>query len=82
MYGFVPTVKVCRFLFLQHVTARGETDDPHNFNGSTKEDGQQETVHDLAEGLAELRLLSIRLDLKVVGALICSAIGMIPLVKH
>lgn len=57
-------------------------DDPHNFDGFTKGDGEQETVHDLAEGLAELRLLAIRLDLKVVGALIGSAIGMIPLVKH
>ena len=57
-------------------------DDPHNSDGCPKEDGQEETVHDLAEGLAELRLLAIRLDLKVVGALIGSAIGMIPLVKH
>ena len=57
-------------------------DDPHNFDGFTKGDGEQETVHDLAEGLAELRLLAIRLDMKVVGALIGSAIGMIPLVKH
>lgn len=57
-------------------------DDPHNFDGSTKGDGEQETVHDLAEGLAELRLLAIRLDMKVVGALIGSAIGMIPLLKH
>lgn len=57
-------------------------DDPHNSDGSAKDDGQEETVHDLAEGLAELRLLAIRLDLKVVGALIGSAIGMIPLVKH
>lgn len=57
-------------------------DDPHNFDGFTKGDGEQETVHDLAEGLAELRLLAIRLDLKLVGALIGSAIGMIPLVKH
>lgn len=57
-------------------------DDPHNSDGSAKEDGQEETVHDLAEGLAELRLLAIRIDLKVVGALIGRAIGMIPLVKH
>ena len=57
-------------------------DDPHNFDGFTKGDGEQETVHDLVERLAELRLLAIRLDLKVVGALIGSAIGMIPLVKH
>lgn len=57
-------------------------DDPHNSDGSAKEDGQEETVHDLAEGLAELRLLAIRLDLRVIGALIGSAIGMIPLVKH
>ena len=57
-------------------------DDPNNFDGSNEEDGQQKTVHDLAEGLAELRLIAIRLDLKVVEALIGSAIGMIPLVKH
>ena len=56
--------------------------DPNNFDGSNEEDGQQETVRDLAEGLAELRLIAIQLDLKVVGALIGSAIGMIPLVKH
>ncbi|WP_353446854.1 hypothetical protein [Sphingomonas aerolata] len=57
-------------------------DDPNNFDGSNEENGQQETVRDLAEGLAELRLIAIQLDLKVVGALIGSAIGMIPLVKH
>lgn len=57
-------------------------DDPNNFDDSNEENGQQETVRDLAEGLAELRLIAIQLDLKVVGALIGSAIGMIPLVKH
>jgi hypothetical protein len=57
-------------------------DDPNNFDGSNEEDGQQETVRDLAEGLAELRLIAIRLDLKVVGALIGSAIGLIPLAKY
>jgi len=57
-------------------------DDPHNFDSSTNGGGREENLNDLAEGLAELRLLAIRLDLKVVGALIGSAIGMIPLVKH
>ena len=57
-------------------------DDPSEFDGFLNEGDKDESLDSLAERLAELRLLAIRLDLKVVGAIISSAIGMIPLVKH
>jgi hypothetical protein len=44
--------------------------------------GEPETAQDLVDALAELRLLAIRLDLKVVGAIVSSAMGMVPLTKH
>ncbi len=44
--------------------------------------GEPETGQDLVKALAELRILAIRLDFKVVGAIVDSAIGMIPLTKH
>lgn len=40
------------------------------------------TLQDLVEGLWCLRALAIQLDLKVVGALIKVAIGMIPISVH
>lgn len=43
---------------------------------------KEDTAHDLAKGLWTLRALAIRLDLKVVGALIKVAIGLIPTSMH
>lgn len=44
--------------------------------------GEPDTSQELVDALAELRLMAIRLDLKVVGAVISSAIGLIPVTKH
>ncbi|MES3154453.1 hypothetical protein [Sphingomonas faeni] len=44
--------------------------------------GEPDTPQELVDALAELRLMAIRLDLKVVGAVISSAIGLIPVTKH
>lgn len=43
---------------------------------------EQETEQNLIEGLWKLRDLAIQLDLKVVGALIKVAIGLIPTSMH
>jgi len=57
-------------------------DDPKDHEALWTGLGKPETAQDLVEALAELRLLAIRLDLKVVGAIVSSAIGMVPLTKH
>ena len=43
---------------------------------------ERETEQDLIAGLWALRALAIRLDLKIVGALIKVAIGLIPTSMH
>ncbi|RYF10997.1 MAG: hypothetical protein EOO77_20360 [Oxalobacteraceae bacterium] len=57
-------------------------DNPEDHEALWTELGEPETAQDLVDALAELRLLAIRLDLKVVGAIVSSAIGMVPLTKH
>ena len=57
-------------------------DNPEDQDAFWTELGEPETAQDLVDALAELRLLAIRLDFKVVGAIVSSAIGMIPLTKH
>jgi hypothetical protein len=56
--------------------------DPDDADVAQTEQSVQRAAQDLIGGLAELRLLAIRLDLKVVGAIISSAVGMIPVIKH
>jgi hypothetical protein len=56
--------------------------DPDDADVAQTGPGVQRTAQDLIDGLAELRLLAIRLDLNVVGAIISSAVGMIPVTKH
>jgi hypothetical protein len=56
--------------------------DPDDADVAQTGQTSQRTAQDLIDGLAELRLLAIRLDLKVVGAIISSAVGMIPVTKH
>jgi len=50
-------------------------------NEAMRED-ERETERNLIEGLWNLRALAIQLDLKVVGALIKVAIGLIPTSIH
>lgn len=44
--------------------------------------GDGDTQQDLIDGLWDLRAMAIRLDLKVVGALIKVAIGLVPTSMH
>lgn len=48
----------------------------------TMREREGRTIADLVEGLWHLRALAIQLDLKVVGALIKAAIGVIPTTLH
>ena len=48
----------------------------------TMRESEGRTIADLVEGLWHLRALAIQLDLKVVGALIKAAIGVIPTTLH
>ena len=48
----------------------------------TMRESEGRTTADLVEGLWHLRALAMQLDLKVVGALIRAAIGLIPTTLH
>lgn len=56
--------------------------DPIDPKSAWMGDGELKTAHDLVEELESLQLLADRLDLKIVSAIIGSAIGMVPLSKH
>lgn len=56
--------------------------DPNDLSSALMGDSERETPQQLSDALAALRLMAIRLDLKVVGAIVSSAISMIPTTKH
>ena len=82
VYGIVLTTRPSG-VFLIDLYVRGvRLTDPYDLDVDWMNEDELQTAQNLVDGLAELRLLAIRLDLKVVGAIVSSAIGMVPLTKH